>query len=181
MSWRWTVLWALSIGVFVGGVAVTSSGCAALESNNDDERAEVDVRGQVESEFGALDEEAIRGFERELQAQYEQLEMTYDDYDAVRRAPEGVADDDHEDHRLHRKLKRRHRTLARLHEDRMWLHVDDEDGSSVRDRQLAESHRAAAQWHDERFEDDGTGVEDQDSDLEMLREEFERTEQMFAE
>lgn len=169
-------VWCLITGLVL---AVAAGGCAALDAGDDREGSE--VRQEVESQFGALDDDAIEGFERELATQYEQLHMTYDEYDGLRQGARQARTGDHEDHRLHLKLQRRHRTLARLHEERMWLHIDTDDREAARDRQLAQSHRAASQWHGDRFEDEGTGVEPQDDRLEMLREEFDRAGRMFAE
>lgn len=151
-----------------------SAGCAGTNNTAGEfgEHTDSDVRAQVEAQFGELTDDQIEAFERELNGQYDQLFVTYDRYDAVRKAPEGVAADDHDEHRLHRKLKRRHRTLARLHEDRMWLHLDGGE-PSAEDRQLAQAHRGAARWHEERFREDGAGVEEQDAELELLRDQLE--------
>ena len=157
-------------------LSVCTFACATDESANNDDN---DTRQQIEAEFGPLGDEHIAGFERELSAQYRQLQIHYDAYDQVRRAPSEQVNNDHEEHRLHRKMKRRHQTLARLHEDRMWLTIA-QDGSASEDRQLAEAHRGAARWHEARFEDDGVGVEEQDAELEVLRTQFENSQLMPA-
>lgn len=164
----------LHIGLMIASwiLAAMAVGCtnsAAYVSG--ESGAEEHKPGDAESDSGGLSDEHIEGFEREIQAQYRQLKIHYRDYDKTRRAPESAVAGDHREHRLHRKLKRRHRTLARLHEDRMWL-VDDEEQAS-KERQLAKAHRSAFKWHDERFEDDGQGVAPQDAKLEVLRGQFE--------
>ena len=147
-------------------------GCATEnDSDRSDDRQFNDTRQQIEDEFGPLNESQIAGFEREILSQYGQLQIHYEEFDQVRNASSDEVAGDHEEHRLHRKLKRRHRTLARLHEDRMWLHVSRE-GPSANDRQLAEAHRAAANWHETRFRADGMGIDDQDAELEALREQI---------
>ena len=158
------IIVALSVAVLVW-----SAGCAANEGERQDDVAQnQDVRQEVEEEFGVLTDDQIAGFEKELAAQYRQLALTYENYDRLRLAAAGEVDENHEEHRTHRRLKRRHETLARLHEDRMWLHAAD-GGPSSDDQHLSEAHRAAARWHDERFDDDGDGVVEQDSELEVLR------------
>lgn len=143
-------------------------GCAANNANQaaaDDN----DLRQQIEDEFGALTDEQIEGFEREIQSQYVQLQRTYEQFDEAQNA---AGEGDHDQHRLHRKLKRRHQTLARLHEDRLWLNVNRGRNATQDDRRLAEAHRSAARWHEQRFQDNGVGVEDQDSELEVIRDQL---------
>lgn len=157
------VSWAiLSVLLLAWGCTSSTQGISDGEAPGDD------VRQQIEEEFGVLTEDQIASFERELAAQYRQLELTYNDFDALRGAAPEELENSHEEHRTHRRLKRRHQRLARLHEDRMWLHAKDGRKSSE-DRHLAEAHRAAASWHEERFEADGVGVVEQDSELEVLR------------
>ena len=157
--------------IAIGMLMVMTVGCVnSVTGLADESGADSDDSGQVESATGGVSDKHIEGFEREIQAQYRQLKIHYRDYDKTRRAPESAVAGDHQEHRLHRKLKRRHRTLARLHEDRMWI-VDDED-QAREERQLAKAHRSAFRWHDERFEDDGRGVEPQDAKLEVLRGQF---------
>ncbi len=157
------VLFVCMVVVIGAGV-----GCGVDSPNRSDD--DDDMRHQIEEEFGALTDDQIEGFESELEAQYRHLRSTYERYDEARTA---ANEGDHDAHRLHRKLKRRHRTLARLHEDRLWLYARDNQASPADDRGLAESHRAAAKWHQDRYRDDGTGVEDQDTDLEALRDHLE--------
>lgn len=153
----------------VGLVALLVAGCATTNDEVSDRQATSDdTRQQIEEEFGVLTDEQIASFERELAAQYRQLELTYDAYDELREASPQEVEHNHQEHRTHRRLKRRHQTLARLHEDRMWLHAVDGQAASE-DRHLAEAHRAAARWHEARFEEDGNGIVDQDSQLEVLR------------
>lgn len=154
--------------VVVSVLAVVSMGCAS-HGGNQNESAD-DVRQEVDSEFGELSEDHIDAFKRELQIQYRHLGTHYEEFDALRHSHSAA--NTHEDHRIHRKLKRRHLTLARLHEERTWLYLDD-DGPTVDDRHLAEAHRAAAKWHDERFEEDGIGVAAQDRELGTLRQRLE--------
>ena len=159
-------------------VAGLSWGCAA-NSDVDTGNQEFTERQEIEEEFGKLDDSHVEGFERELRAQYRQLLLTYHDYDELRRAPREALDGSHDEHRVHRKLKRRHTTLARYHEDRMWLNMRNDDGESEDDRRLAKIHRGAAEWHRERFEDDGTEIQPQDEELEAMRGEFNDIEAIF--
>lgn len=162
------VCWAMLVAIF----AVACVNHNQVEGDDRLRSAGDDPRQEIEDEFGPLSEEQIAGFEREITSQYRQLNLTYVEYDRLRNAPDEQVRENHDEHRLHRKLKRRHRTLARLHEDRMWLHVS-RDGPSSDDRHLAEAHRAAAEWHGERFIPGGEGIDDQDDELELLRDQIE--------
>lgn len=144
------------------------AGCATTGDDGDDGATHSEMRQQIEEEFGALTDEQIDSFERELAAQYRQLELTYRDYDRLRGASPEEVEQNHDEHRTHRRLKRRHQTIARLHEDRLWLFAAEGESSSS-DRHLSEAHRAAARWHEKRFDEDGQGIVEQDSELEVLR------------
>lgn len=111
----------------------------------------------------SLSAEQIRGFEAELQGQYRQLSLHYNEFDEL--LADAQANQGGEAHRLHRKLKRRHLTLARLHEDRLSVGL----GQREVDGDLAALHRRAARWHEERFFDQGSGVEPGDAELRALR------------
>lgn len=141
--------------------AVALTGCAGPSSMAQSQ--------QEEGEFGSLTAAQVEAFERELRHQYSQLDVHYEDYDRVRQAGH-QARGDFEEHRIHRKLIRRHQTLARLHEERMWLRKTD--ASQEEDKGMAELHRKAASWHEEHFKDDGEGVVGQDEELEALRREL---------
>lgn len=121
----------------------------------------------MNSQRGKLTNQQIQGFEREIDAQYRQLDRHYRDYEEVLG---GAAIDlePGEENRLHRKLKRRHLTLARLHEEREALNLHGADGQ-LRDRDLAYLHRAASSWHEKRFDPDRPGVVPPDLELRVLR------------
>ncbi len=111
----------------------------------------------------SLTPEQLEGFEAEIQGQYRQLGIHYEEFDQLQATPE--LNQGEEAHRLHRKLKRRHLTLARLHEDRLRIGV----GTEAPDQDLASLHRRAAKWHRERFEPGRSGVEPADPEIDALR------------
>jgi hypothetical protein len=111
----------------------------------------------------SLSAEQIQGFEAELDGQYRQLGIHYEEFDGFHVRP--VDNHGEEAHRLHRKLKRRHLTLARLHEDRLALGLGDREA----DRELAALHRRAAKWHEARFQVGGSGVEPADAEIDAVR------------
>lgn len=153
------------------GITVAGCGATGGINNNNEENQQNDARQQVEEEFGAITDEQIAAFEREIVSQYRQLQMAYAEYDERLDNAHDSATDDGDENRLHRRLQRRHQTLGRLHEDRMWLHVGSE-GPSTDDRHLAEIHRAAARWHEEHFDDDASVLVEPDTDLEIIRDEI---------
>ena len=137
--------------VVMGGVLL--AGCMGTATTG--QVVEDGPRDQVEREFGPINDEQIAGFEREVQFQYRDLYRTYDKFDEVApttpREQAEASDDDAKERleRLHRQLQRRHERLAHLHQDRMWFDLR-RDGPSQVDRELAEAHREAAQWHQRR-------------------------------
>ncbi len=126
-------------------------------------------------ERGKLTNQQIQGFEREIEAQYRQLDRHYRDYEQVLQGAE-IDLEFGEENRLHRKLKRRHLTLARLHEERVALNLYGADGQR-RDRDLAYLHRASSSWHENRFDPDRPGVAPLDVELRVLRREVDSARQ----
>ena len=158
---------ACAVAIFIG-----LFGCATTSSPGSGPAGEVIQVEAPEPQGGgpaiSLSPEQIQGFEAELDGQYRQLGLHYEEFDVL--LSDADANQGSEAHRLHRKLKRRHLTLARLHEDRLAVGL----GQREIDGDLAMLHRRAALWHEERFFDQGSGVEPADAELRSLRKALEQ-------
>lgn len=142
-------------------------------------------------DFGTAPEEAeeirvsfltpkqVEAFEREIAGQYRQLDLHYRVFDQVEHG-EITNLTDFEEHRLHRKLFRRHLTLARHHEERTRLRREM-PALAEEDRHLARLHREAARWHRARWdEESGAGVMASTPELISLRRELELMRSLIA-
>ena len=118
----------------------------------------------------SISKQLLQTFEREISLQYRQLEIHYTHFDLVQN---GGAHhfDGNEEHRLHRKLMRRHRTLARHHEEKMRIYGQN-SRLAEKEATLAELHRRASRWHEERFQENGQGVISEDRQLKGIRKEL---------
>lgn len=148
-------------------MAMTISGCALSGAGD-----EGTVQQEVDAEFGPLTESQVAAFEREIQTQYEQLRLTYGDYDRLRQA-DATGGQREQAAPIHQRLMRRHRQLARLHEERLWLYQGAGPGD---DQSLAKTHRRAARWHEKQTSRNVQAVAPQDDDLANLRQDLRRNE-----
>ena len=161
MQWSRRGWWC--IGVMV--VVMLIQGCATTSV---DEVEEKDNEG--------LSQQAVEAFERTMERQYRQLGLHYEAYEGLLsgRSVAMVG----EESRIHRKLMRRHRRLAQLHEEWVWVLRRQGGGGEEVHRELAGLHRDAQRWHGRSFR--GLAPEDfaeEDGELRQIRERLERRSQ----